>query len=265
VRRRSSLASLLAGLAVMVVAQLAAPFGGPPLYDGVVVQEPYRYLVPGPGQAAGPTSYHASLPVQGTSPRFAAATSETPPQAQLIAPPGAFVVPPGVTSIVVSIDPIPAPTAPADGSIAGNAYRFAVSDPAGTPLAIDPATIPTVILRAPDGATNASVAHSSGGSWQLLTTEATGNPGIVFANVTELGVFAVVIPAAPGLLGLDPGAVAAIAATLVLVVALGFFLVRRRRVAVVVQAPAARRRGGASTRGAASKRERKARRRGGSR
>ncbi len=96
--RRAAVVSLGAGLGLIALAQLAAPFGSPPLYDGVVVQEPYRYLSPGPGQLGSPTSYRSTLPVTGiASPVFVAATTESPPQAQLIAESGAFVLPPGAT------------------------------------------------------------------------------------------------------------------------------------------------------------------------
>ena len=136
-RRRATLLSLSGGLAVIVVSLLAAPLGSPPLYDGVVVQDPYRYVVPGPGQEGSPTSFLTPLPVDGTtSPRFIAATSESPPQAELIAPPGAFVVVAGVTTLAVSIDPVQAPAPPSAGTIAGNVYRFAVADQTGVDLAV---------------------------------------------------------------------------------------------------------------------------------
>jgi hypothetical protein len=261
VRRRAALLSLSGGLVVIVVSQLIAPLGSPPLYDGVVVQDPYRYLVPGPGQVGEPTSFLSPLPVDGTtSPRFIAATSESPPQAELIAPPGAFVVGAGVTTLAVSIDPVEAPAPPSAGTIAGNVYRFAVADRTGVGLAVTPATVPTLILRAPDGVIDATIARNSGGTWQELPTEPAGQPGIFLTNVSELGDFALIATSESGLLGLDQRlVVGSVIAATVAVVVLGFLVSRSRRRPVPVPRPLPPRRPRPSKRG------RSGRRRGGSR
>ena len=46
--RSPAIAALAAGLSVMALARVATSVGSPPLYDGVVVQEAYRYLEPAP-------------------------------------------------------------------------------------------------------------------------------------------------------------------------------------------------------------------------
>jgi hypothetical protein len=123
-RRRAALLALPAGLTVIVVAQVAAPLGSPPLYDGAVVQEPYRYLTPIQGPGGSPTSFHASPAVRdATSPQFVAATTESPPQAKLIAKPGAFVLPAGTTT--VSIDPVAAAAPPSRSQRRQTAVRGA--------------------------------------------------------------------------------------------------------------------------------------------
>src|SRR5439155_670744 len=98
--------STLTGTTVHIVLKLA----GVPLYDGVVVAEPYRYLHPTGGQAGDPTSATDEKPVSGNqSPFFAAATEESPPQAQLVAMDDAFQLNPGSTHLNVSItavDPV---------------------------------------------------------------------------------------------------------------------------------------------------------------
>ena len=53
-RRRGWLA-VLAGAVLVLAIQVAAPVGVP-LYDGVVVQEPYRYLHPTGDHVGSPTS-----------------------------------------------------------------------------------------------------------------------------------------------------------------------------------------------------------------
>jgi hypothetical protein len=244
----------MAGLAVMAIAQFAAPLGSPPLYDGVVVQEPYRYLAPTQGQAGSPTSYHASPAVQGTtSPQLVAATTESPPQAQLIAPPGALVLPAGTTALDVSVGAVTAPAPPSVGPIAGNVYRFAVADQAGAAVAINPGMLPTLVLRAPDGIVAATIERFAGGAWQELATQPSGQPGIFLANVTSLGDFALIALPTPGLFGLDPTllGLAAVAAV-VSVVVLGFLVSRNRRRPTAVRGaspqrrplPSKRRRGG---------------------
>ena len=258
--RRAAVLTLAAGLGVIAIAQFASPLGSPPLYDGVVAQEPYRYLVPKTNQSGPPTSYHGSVPVTGaTSPAFVAATTESPPQAQLIAPSGAFVLPTGVTSLTVSIEPVPPATSPPSGAITGNVYRVSVADQAGAELSIDPATPPTVSLRAPNGVSSATISQSVGGAWHDLPTGQGGQPGIFLANVTELGDFTT-IAQDQGQGGVDSTIVILGAATTLLsAVAIGGVLLwsRSRRSHPVVPATPARPR--------PSKRRRGNRRRGGSR
>jgi hypothetical protein len=262
-RHRSAILSLLAGLAVIAVARLAAPLASPPLYDGVVVQDPYRYLVPGPNQAGSPTSATLATPVEGsTSPQFAVATTESPPQAQLISAPGAFVLSAGVASVTASIEAVPAAAAPTSGQIAGNVYRFSVADESGAPLAVGPAagTQPTLVLRAPDGVSTAIIARLDGGGWQELPTQPAGQPGIFVTTVTALGDFAVIAGPAPGLLGLDPGILVGVGvAGLVAVVALAVLVSRRQRQVPAAPTPSPPRRP------RPSKRRSGGRRRGGSR
>jgi len=85
-RRRLALAALAAGLGLVVAAQRLAPISGPPLYDGVVVEDEYKWLSPPAGYQGGAPSAAATVPVQGgQSPNVAVATSEQPPQAQVFA------------------------------------------------------------------------------------------------------------------------------------------------------------------------------------
>jgi hypothetical protein len=230
-RRPAAFVSLLAGLAVMAAAQLLAPPGSPPLYDGVVVREPYRYLVPTQGQVGSPTSYQASLTVGGTtSPQFVAATTESPPQAQLIAQPGAFVVPAGASAMTVSIEPVGAPTVPASGPIAGNVYRFMVADQTAAPLPVNANALPTLLLRAPADVVDAVIARFAGGAWQELPTGPSGQPSMAITNVDALGDFALIAKPAPGVFGLDPRLLGGAAVAAVLsVVGLWFFVSRSQR------------------------------------
>jgi hypothetical protein len=260
-RHRSALTALAGGLLVVAAAQALARPGSPALYDGVVSQEPYRWLNPSGGHAGNPTSFHTSLKVTGSSsPQFVAATSESPPQAQLIGGPGAFAVPPGTTAINVTIDPLSAPNA-SGGQVTGNAYRFGVTDQSGAALSVVPSSALTLVLRAPDGIVDATIAQVVGGSWQPLTTQPAGQPGIFIANVTQLGDFALILPGVTGVFGLDP-VIIAVAAGIAVLSAIGLLWVVRsgRRRAAPMPRPRAerptttgadpRRRGGRRKRGA---------------
>ena len=179
------------------------------------------------------------MPVTGaSSPPFVAATTESPPQAQLIAPAGAFTLPTGVTSLTISIEPVSPSTSLPSEANTGNVYRVSVADQAGAELSIDPATMPTMSLRAPNGVASATISELVGGTWDDQPTGQGGQPGIFLANVTELGDFtAIAQDQGPG--GLDSTILILGAATTVLsAVAIGGVLLwsRSRRSHPVVPA-----------------------------
>jgi hypothetical protein len=192
--------ALGAGLALAV--QLAAPVGVP-LYDGVVVVEPYRFLRPSGGQPGNPTSFvsEPKVDTSGVSPVIAAATTESPPQAQLIAQRNAFAVPGGTSSLRVTITPVEAEAAPTDGAIAGNVYRFAATDASGRSLVAKRCEkCLSLVLRAPEGVDEAVIGHFVGGAWSQVATVHAGIAAMFQANITELGDYAVVtsVPLAGG-------------------------------------------------------------------
>jgi hypothetical protein len=189
------------GLALVVVSRLGVPLA-PPLYDGVVVQEPYRYASPGPGRAGNPASYTTNEPVSaGTSPPIAGATGENPPQAQVIASGGAFVVGSATTSLTVTVNPM-APD-PAASTVRGNVYRFRVTDQSGADLPPSSGASITVVLRVPPNVVDPRISTLVGGTWQELPTQSGGLSGIVSANVTHLGDFAITGTIAAGPSGVE--------------------------------------------------------------
>jgi hypothetical protein len=199
--RRLGWLAVLAGGALSLSVQLAAPVGVP-LYDGVVVQEPYRYLHPTGSQAGAPASYDEDDAIEGgASPAFAAATSENPPQVQLIAQTGAFTLSAASTSIHVSIAPIDAPAPPSGGSIAGNVYRVLVTDQAGTLLNIAACDgCLTLSMRAPQGTDTATIERYANGAWTAMETLPVGIVSIFQTDPTVLGDIAIITgaPAQPG-------------------------------------------------------------------
>lgn len=194
---RRALAVLAAGLAGVVAVQRLTPVAGPPLFDGVVVADAYRWLSPPPGQLGGAQGATGTTGVHGASPVVALATPEQPPQAQIFAAPGTLVLPPGTTSLRLSIEPVQPGAAPSDGAIAGNVYRIQVVNQAGGAAAGQPGGDVSIVLRGPLSATQAKVEHLEGGTWQAVQTQPTGLPATFLAVVTGFGDFALVVPGAP--------------------------------------------------------------------
>ncbi len=217
------------GAGVALAAQLVAPVGVP-LYDGVTVNEPYRYLVPADGQAGDPTSFEATpgLDAGGTSRSFAAATTENPPQAQLIALPGALLAPAGATTMQVSIGAVRPSAAPATGSIAGNVYRFAVTDQAGNPFTLAAEARPTLTLRAPDGVSEGVIGHLGPAGWSAIATEHGGGLGLFTIVPKDLGDYAVLVGVSAASDLTTPLAVA-LSIGVPLLVAVAYFIRRSRR------------------------------------
>ena len=193
--RRLSLAALACGLAIAVVAQRLTPMAGPPLYDGVIVEDEYKWLAPPHGYTGGPQSASDSGAVQGTqSPNLSVGTPEQPPQAQVFAGQGYLVMPPGTTAIDVSIQPVPPAAQPGDGVIAGNVYRISLTSQGGAALTGDAGGGVTVVLRGPRSLPSATIERLVGGSWTPLQTDPAGVPHMFTAVVTDFGDFALVAP-----------------------------------------------------------------------
>jgi hypothetical protein len=172
------------------------------MYEGLPgPAEPYRYLHPPPGLGSTPrpSSAHLTAPLKdGQSPALSPATAEMPPQAQLLAAQGAFVVPPGVTAVQATIAPVdPPPVAPIGGQVAGNVYDIEVTG-GGMPLAVRPGRTVTVVLRGPAGFGRPTIERFPAGGWSRLETQPLGAlAGDSYAaDATGLGDVALV--AAPG-------------------------------------------------------------------
>jgi hypothetical protein len=189
-RWRVSAAALLTGLALTGLAAVTSSLRTPPLLDGVFIEDPYRWVEPPPDGDGDPPSVTMAQPVvDGSVPLLAVATSEVPPQAQMIAQEDAFAIAADTASVTVSIQP----SAPTDPTIAGNVYRFSVTDAEGKAMEIRPGAQVTLVLRAPQQDLIAQIARFDGASWVTIPTEFGGLPDLFAANITELGDFAVVV------------------------------------------------------------------------
>lgn len=242
--RRPTLATLALGATLAALAQVVLPIGAP-LYDGVTVQEPYRFLEPAPNHAGSPGSFSRDYPVSGgQSPDITALTTENPPQAQLIAQAGTFAIPSGVATIHVSITPVASATAPAAGQVSGNVYRIEVTDPSGQPIPVAGSHRPTLAMRAAGLLADATIARLGDGTWQRLDTVADASLAIYTTDPAVLGDFAVVdLAGTGGLSTTDLVIGGTIGAVVLAIVAWGVRVwLRRRALAAVAEAEAARRR-----------------------
>jgi hypothetical protein len=191
--RRLAAGVLLAGIGLVVLGQLAATAPPAPLFDGLVVEEPYRFVEPPPGGVGDPLPVEVTEPVaDGAVALLAVATSEVPPQAQVISQADAFAISADTTSITVSLQP----TAPHDVQVAGNVYRLSITDQAGAAIAVRPAALITIVLRAPEAVVGAQVARFDGTQWVPLPTDHGGLPDLYAANIDQPGDFAVVLTGA---------------------------------------------------------------------
>lgn len=233
-RRRGWLA-VIGGAALVLAVQMAAPVGVP-LYDGVVVEEPYRYLHPTGDRPGDPTSGTDTEQVSGSiSPILVVSTLENPPQAQLIAQDGAFDMPAGTTILLAAVDPIEPPAPPTGMTMVGNAYRFTVTDQAGDPVGLTPCQdCRSLILRAPDPTINATINRFADGAWSELPTTPANLVGYQ-AQPTALGDFALFVATGSGPVdGGDGGGVSPIllvggGGAVLLVLALAFLFLRVRQ------------------------------------
>jgi hypothetical protein len=196
--RRSRLGPIVlaAGLVAIALGQLVRPVAAPPLYDGVVVVEPYRFLDPAPpGQKGGAKGATATVAVKdGANPLVAIATPEQPPQAQVFAPPSSLTLAPGATTLGLSIQPVAVEGTPADGHIVGNVYRILIADQNGTPVSAPASALVSVVIRGPGTIADATTEQFIDGAWKPLKTSPAGFASTFLAVVTTFGDFALVAP-----------------------------------------------------------------------
>jgi hypothetical protein len=194
-RRHLALVAMLVGVAMVLTAQRVGPVAGPPLFDGVVVADPYRWLDPPSGELGGAQGASDTVGVQGASPVIALATPEEPPQAQIFAPPGSLILPSGTKSLALSIQPVQPVSQPPGWTIAGNVYRISVVNQGGASATGKVGGDVTVVLRGPPSATMGVIERYANGSWQEQPTDSGGLPAMFVTSVTYFGDFAVAVPA----------------------------------------------------------------------
>ena len=207
--RRVALAVIALGIGMAAAAQLGAPLAGPPLYDGVVVVQPYVYVNPPAGKPGGAKGASAHVSMNGPKNAVVAvATPEQPPQAQVVAGDGTLILPSSATALDVSITPLdPTVGASAVGAaeVLGNVYRIAIVDQAGAAATALPSSLVTVVIRAPGDVAGAQVGQVINGAWYPLKSEPMFGSTYV-AVVTSFGDFAVIVPGTSPAIPSGPGA-----------------------------------------------------------
>ena len=228
-RRRLGGLLVVGGGAIALALQVVTPVGVP-LYDGVAIVEPYRFLHPSEGQSGDPASFQGTQEVtEGASPTIAGRTSEQPPQAQLIGQRGAFALNDGSTAVVTTITPVDPPATPTTGEILGNAYDVSVTDQTGDALAIGTCNgCVSLVLRAPEGSPPGTVMRFDNGTWAELVTRHAGI-GLYQSNPDATGIFAVVGTGGAGGGGIDLVLVLAIVGIVLIFVAFVALLYLRSR------------------------------------
>jgi len=121
-------------------------------------------------------------------------------------------MPPGTTSLTVSITPVPPNVQPTDGQIAGNVYRVTITTQTGVLVTAPASAEVTLVLRHPDiTASDATLSLLTNGAWQPLKTDAALAASFV-AVVTTFGDFALISPGpGPSGIGASPTVIASAA------------------------------------------------------
>jgi hypothetical protein len=188
-RRIGALALVVGAVAAMLLHGRASI---PPIYDGIIVPPaPYRYESPPPNVRNGnqkPLGGQTTLPVNNGQVSGGGLQTDDA-QVIMFFGVGTFKVPPGVTSVLCSIEPDPNPPAPPPGiDIRGNVYRVGcVANPGGAAITLSGSYHLT--MRLPPGTTN-DIRYYDGRSWRTLTTLFAPADPYASANAPGFGEYA---------------------------------------------------------------------------
>lgn len=192
-RTRSVVIGLIIGTAYLLVGGLSFRGGllpRVPVLDGLQPPAPYQWVKPPPDRAKDnkPPS-GATGTIQLTSIGSAGSVSTPDNQATIIFDSNSVPVPPGQTSVSVTITPLDpdkvGPPPPGGYHYDSNAYRFdAAYEPSGRPLTTMTVTIVLSFATSAD-----HIFHWNGSGWDPLSTTPSAQNQL-FAPANSLGIFA---------------------------------------------------------------------------
>lgn len=191
---------VLAGVLLLLVWS-AAP-QSPPLYDGIVAcNGPYKYLNPPAGlgrQHRHPTSGVTVEHVRnGTFTVTTLQTKTSPtnaPQALLQLGDGAVRVPPGVTTVTLSVRPVPPPSRVTEGVLDGNVYLFRATGNDGSHLTLNPKVGGLLQLRKTGQELSARMELYQNGKWVPQSTLSFVNACYLATDAKQFGYYALIAP-----------------------------------------------------------------------
>lgn len=183
---------------------LNLPHESPPLYDGVFVPPPpYRYVNPPAGQPhtnKRPTTGRVVMSARDIQSGGAFVNTNEPvaPQARLTFDPGALVLPPGTTQVILTIRPIPAPSTQPSGSLVGNVYRYTATSQTGASIPVKRGQVIRILLRGTGAPGAPTIEQYSGGHWRAWKTVHLLNTAYHLAQADSFGEYALVTPGTGG-------------------------------------------------------------------
>ena len=226
---------------------LTVPHQSAPVYDGLCLAAPYKYLgTPPPGVSNGGTpgrQEKTDVDLTPDSPVELNTDDDTlgPALAQVNVPGGSLTIS-SPTTVHAVLEPVPEPTvAPASGYIIGNVYRISLTASDGREIPLRPGAELTLYLLPSKAVPGTRIERLDGGRWTVLSTSTTPScTNTLTASSDRAGVFALVDPnprpasyggrsgseALPG--GPAPGIVAVLGGTIGLLLC-GAVAVRLRR------------------------------------
>jgi hypothetical protein len=170
---------------LLAVVWRTLPMTAPPLYDGLCLADPYRLL----GSSPGPTSASRAF-AAGPFQAAEVLTSESPAQAQLLMPGGAFT---SSLPLTVRLSPVARPATPLPNDRTFDSNVYSMSATTSTAATTAPYLPLTILLRATasTGPTRV-IERLDGQTWTPLQTVNAGCGNTFEAATSRLGEFAVV-------------------------------------------------------------------------
>ncbi len=199
--RRLGAVILVLAAALLGLVWSAAP-QSPPLYDGLAnCSGPYKYLNPPAGlgpQHRNPTSGSTVEHVKnGKFTESVVQTKQAParaPQALIQLGDGAVNLPSGITTVRLTVRPVPPPAPISNGVLDGNVYLFRAIGNDGSSLTLDPKIGGLLQLKKTGQELSARMELYRGGKWVPQSTLSFVNACYLATDARSFGYYALIAP-----------------------------------------------------------------------